>query len=110
MADKIDKSIALIQKYQHPDQPLAEIIRKNRAALEKTVRCLTVSAARCGCISLSDSKAARLCADCREQAGQSIGDSFFQLLALCTALRLDVAEILEKEARQTKLLGRFNLK
>jgi hypothetical protein len=111
---------------------LLDIMTKLEESQAKINRSLAKSVTSCGCIEINAQKQhvpenkdsqvedykqyfnthlkGNLCAECRENLEDEIGNDLFYLTSLCNLLDLNLYDILLKEYHQITTLGKYSMK
>lgn len=105
-----------------------DVLSKLQEASSRTNRAVTKAVTSCGCIQVKAKKQnippdvplkdlgeyvkthleGRLCPDCREIIESELGRSLFYTASLCNLLDLDLYDVLVKEHKKLRTLGKFN--
>ncbi|HHV57974.1 MAG TPA: DUF1573 domain-containing protein [Firmicutes bacterium] len=118
-----------VGKYLLRHRSILDVLSKIQEAGARTNRAVVKSVTACGCLEiqaqrqrvpadtgleealrfLSTHLQGRLCADCREQVEEEIGNLLFYLAALCNLLDINLYDVLLKEQERLLALGPFHL-
>lgn len=123
MDNSIEKLTTAIKRYYRRNKSLPDTLSKLSVSTDKTVRSAVKAATHCGCIEFFAKKQTpllnretsshikgKLCNVCRDEIEQDIGQTFFYLFSLCDAFGFDPEKIIENQAEQVEILGKFNLR
>lgn len=117
-----------VNEYLIRHQSIMDILSKSQETNAYIARAVTKAITQCGCISLNSKKIdlpldatitdmknvyhnqleGSLCSTCSEIIEQELGKNLFYIAGLCNALDLNLEEILLKENKKVKALGKFN--
>jgi predicted house-cleaning noncanonical NTP pyrophosphatase (MazG superfamily) len=102
---------------------------KYQESCARSNRAITKSVTSCGCLNVSAKKQnlppeaniedlknlfsnhleGELCDGCRDIIINELGKNLFYIAALCNTLGISLQEVIEKEYRTVKTLGKFNM-
>ena len=100
---------------------ILDILTKCQISNSKINRNTIKSATACGCIKITGKKTnfskednpecvdGVLCKECRDLIENEIGENLFYIASLCNALNINLSEILSKEIKKLKTLGKYSL-
>ena len=108
---------------------LLDIITKFQESCSKVNRAVIKSASGCGCIEisgkfqavpstisynevqqfLSNHVSGELCDTCRDKVEEELGSHLFYMVAICSTLGLDLNEVLNRQLKSIKTLGKYSL-
>jgi hypothetical protein len=112
------------------NKSILDLITKFQDSNSKVNRSIIKSATQCGCITINAEKQrfyensnleeigslmsthvdGCLCENCRDFIEKEIGENLFYLASLCNTLDLNLYDIILKEHKNLKLLGKFSLR
>jgi len=108
---------------------ILDVITKFQESCARVNRAVVKSASGCGCIEingklqdvpteisyeemqqfLSNHVTGELCDICKDKVEQEIGNHLFYLAAICSSLQLELKDVLDKQWKSIKTLGKFSL-
>lgn len=112
------------------NKSVLDILSKMQVAYARVNRAVAKAVTSCGCIRIDASKQryekdadlmeiselldshlrGKLCDNCRNIIEDELGGAIFYLTALCSSLDINLYDVMLKEKKSLKMLGRYSLK
>lgn len=110
------------------NKSILDIMTKYNESSSKVNRSIAKAITECGCLKISSKKhkinydeeffnsidtthiKGNVCDHCREFIEKEIGNNLFYTAALCNAIDINLFDVLLKESKNLKTLGKYNLK
>ncbi len=119
--DSLDTFQKNVDELLARNRNILDILTKCQISSSKISRNTIKSATACGCIKIAGEKTdftkkeisscvnGVLCKECKSLIENEIGENLFYVASLCNALNLNLSEILSKEIKNLKTLGKYSL-